>query len=215
MNGFVLIDKHPGCTSHDVVNQWRKLAQTKRAGHLGTLDPMATGLLVVMTGAATRLAQFYGNAEKVYQAEITLGFVSDTYDAEGVVTATSVAVPDDAQIRSALKQFEGRFLQMPPPVSAKKINGVAAYKFARRKVPVELKAVEVDVKQLNVTAVQEAAVSLEITCGAGTYIRSIAHDLGQHLGCGGVLSKLRRTRIGDFTVQQAALLEDLRAMAAA
>ena len=213
MNGFVLIDKHSGCTSHDIVNQWRKLAQTKRVGHLGTLDPMATGLLIVMTGSATRLAQFYGQDDKVYEAEIQFGLVSDTYDAEGTVTAVSADLPNEQEIRSALGQFEGRFLQMPPRVSAKKINGVPAYKLARRKVEVELKAVEVEVKQLKITGLRDAALCVEITCAAGTYIRSIAHDLGQALGCGAILTRLRRTRIGEFTVEQALPMDELRSLA--
>src|SRR5882724_1650921 len=121
MDGLVLIDKPGGLTSHDVVNRWRKLAGTKRVGHLGTLDPMATGLLALVSGRATRLAQFYGNAGKTYLAEIALGLVSDTYDAEGVVTETGSACPPDAAIVEALEQFAGRFWQTPPAVSAKKI----------------------------------------------------------------------------------------------
>src|SRR5437764_5600257 len=147
MNAFVLIDKPAGCTSHDVVNRWRKLANTKRTGHLGTLDPMATGLLVLMTGRVTRLAQYFGDNDKTYLAEITFGLVSDTYDAEGVTTETGTAPPSDlAPIYSALDQCRGRFLQTPPPISAKKVHGVAAYKLARKHIPVDLKPVEVEVK---------------------------------------------------------------------
>ncbi len=135
MNGLVLVDKPAGCTSHDVVNRWRRLANTKRVGHLGTLDPMATGLLVLVTGTATRLARFFNGEDKTYCAEITFGIFSDTYDAEGVVTATGIPPPANAEIiYSALEQFRGRFLQTPPPVSAKKINGVPAYKLTRRQI---------------------------------------------------------------------------------
>ena len=214
MNGLVLIDKPGGCTSHDVVNRWRKLAQTKRVGHLGTLDPMATGLLALVTGQATRLAQFYGHDKKSYEAEIQLGVVSDTYDAEGAVEATGTAVPADREvIERALHQFRGRFLQTPPAVSAKKIGGVAAYKLARKQVPVELTPVEVEVFDLSIREVCGKKIRISVTCSAGTYVRSIAHDLGRTLGCGGLLSALRRTRAGHFDVSAAYTLPVLEQMA--
>ena len=150
MNGVVLVDKPTGCTSHDVVNRWRKLAQTKRTGHLGTLDPMATGLLALVTGNATRLAQFFGKQEKTYEAEVLLGFTSETYDADGVVIPTAASVPDEVAIRQALEAFAGKITQAPPPVSAKKIHGVAAYKLARKQQPVELAPVEVNITELAV-----------------------------------------------------------------
>ena len=130
MNGLVLIDKPSGCTSHDVVNAWRRLAKTKRAGHLGTLDPMATGLLALVSGVATRLAQFYVQDDKTYLAEISFGLVSDTYDAEGQVVETGIPPPSSAAIEGALACFTGSFRQTPPAVSAKKIGGVPAYKLA-------------------------------------------------------------------------------------
>jgi tRNA pseudouridine55 synthase len=213
MNGLILIDKPPGCTSHDGVNRWRKLAGTKRAGHLGTLDPMATGLLVLVTGAATRLAQFYGKSEKTYVAEITLGAVSNTYDAEGEISLSSIPLPPAETILSALNEFRGKFLQTPPPVSAKKIGGVRAYKLARQQVAVELKPVEVEVRQLEVQHLAANKLTVVITCAAGTYIRSIAHDLGQWLGCGALLSCLRRTRAGEYGVDQARTLDQLAALA--
>jgi tRNA pseudouridine55 synthase len=214
MNGVVLIDKPPAWTSHDVVNRWRKLASAKRAGHLGTLDPMATGLLVLVTGRATRLAQFYVKDEKGYLAEITTGFVSDTYDAEGQVVAVTGDLPSDVVLAEALSQFNGRFLQVPPPVSAKKIGGVPAYKLARKQIPVELKPVEVEVKRLEVRSVSRGKISALIECSSGTYIRSIAHDLGQRLGCGALLSGLRRVRVGEFNLDQAKTMEELRELAA-
>jgi tRNA pseudouridine55 synthase len=214
MNGVVLIDKPPAWTSHDVVNRWRKLAGAKRAGHLGTLDPMATGLLVLVTGRATRLAQFYVKAEKAYLAEITIGIVSDTYDAEGQVVAVTNDLPADAVITEALHQFTGRFWQTPPPVSAKKIGGVAAYKLARQRMPVELKPVEVEVKLLEVRSIAQGKISTLIRCSSGTYIRSIAHDLGQRLGCGALLSALRRVQAGEFSLDQARTMEELRELAA-
>lgn len=214
MNGLVLIDKPAGCTSHDVVNRWRKLAKTKRAGHLGTLDPMATGLLVLMTGSATRLAQFLGRGDKTYVAEIQFGLISDTYDAEGEIVPTGRCFcGDSALLTSALNAFRGRFFQTPPPVSAKKVNGIPAYKLARNKERVELKPVEVEVKTLEIGRADENTVELVVTCSAGTYIRSLAHDLGGRLGCGAILSKLQRTRAGEFALQQARSLEELRFLA--
>ncbi len=212
MNGLVLIDKPGGCTSHDVVNRWRKLAGTKRVGHLGTLDPMATGLLAIVTGSATRLATFYEKQEKTYLATITLGLISDTYDAEGEVTATAQPVPSEDSIRSALDAFRGRIWQTPPAVSAKKIGGVPAYKLARKKVPVELRPVEVHILKLEVRRVWEHFLDLEVRCSAGTYIRSLAHDLGQQLGCGALLSSLRRTEIGEFSLAQARTLDELETL---
>jgi tRNA pseudouridine55 synthase len=215
MNGVVLIDKPAGCTSHDVVNQWRRLAGTKRVGHLGTLDPMATGLLALVTGSATRLAQFIDTEEKTYEAEIAFGMTSNTYDVEGELTRTEQPVPEPVAIEDAIGAFRGRFWQTPPAVSAKKIQGVPAYKLARKNIAVELKPVEVEVKALQVRAIQGARLLATITCSAGTYIRSIAHDLGQRLGCGAVLANLRRTRIGAFTIERARTLEQLRALAQA
>ncbi|MGA8030248.1 MAG: tRNA pseudouridine(55) synthase TruB [Bryobacteraceae bacterium] len=216
MNGLVLIDKPAGCTSHDVVNRWRRLAQTKRTGHLGTLDPMATGLLALVTGTATRLAQFFAKDDKTYIAEIIFGSVSDTYDIAGAVTKTGIlASRDPSVVHDALSEFRGRFLQMPPPVSAKKINGVPAYKLARKHLPVELQAVEVEVKRLDVQSVSTEKIELIVSCSTGTYIRSLAHDLGQRLGCGAVLSKLRRIQVGEFTIEQARTIDELSELATA
>jgi tRNA pseudouridine55 synthase len=210
VNGLVLIDKPGGCTSHDVVNRWRKLAGTKRVGHLGTLDPLATGLLLLLTGTATRLAPYFATDEKTYEAEITLGFVSDTYDIEGVVEPTGVSIPGSQVIESALQQFGGKFWQTPPPVSAKKIGGVPAYKLHRKNMDFELKPVKVEVRKLAIQHIFQEKVRLVVTCSAGTYIRSIAHDLGRSLGCGGILSSLRRTAVGAMHVENAFTLEALK-----
>lgn len=215
MNGLVLIDKPSGCTSHDVVNRWRKLASIRRTGHLGTLDPMATGLLALVTGTATRLAQFFGREDKTYLAEITLGRVSDTYDTAGEVVSTGIAPPSDLElIRYVFSQFSGRFLQTPPPVSAKKVNGVRAYKLAREHAPVDLEPVEVEVKRLEFQSLTQDKLSLLLTVSSGTYIRSLAHDAGERLGCGAVLSCLRRVQIGEFRIEQARTIEQLSALAA-
>lgn len=216
MNGLVLIDKPAGCTSHDIVNRWRKLSNTKRTGHLGTLDPMATGLLALVTGTATRLAQFFGREDKTYLVEVTLGLKSDTYDTDGEVTSTGIAPPEDAElIRQAFEQFRGRFLQTPPPVSAKKVQGVRAYKLARENVPVELKTAEVEVKRLEIESLSQQKVRFVVSVSSGTYIRSLAHDAGERLGCGAVVSALRRIQAGEFRIEQARTLEQLSDLAAA
>lgn len=213
MNGLVLIDKPKGCTSHDVVNRWRRLATTKRAGHLGTLDPMATGLLLVMTGAATRLARFFEKQVKTYEAEIRFGFTSDTYDADGLVEPTGIHPPGVPEISAALDRFRGAFLQTPPPVSAKKINGVPAYKLARKQQPVDLAPVQVEIHSLIVRAFEGDKLLLTVTASAGTYIRSVAHDLGSLLGCGAILTGLRRTQCGPFCVENASTFEQLEHLA--
>lgn len=215
MNGIVLIDKPAGCTSHDVVNRWRRLANTKRAGHLGTLDPMATGLLALVTGTATRLMQFFEREEKTYTAEIRFGAVSDTYDADGEVKETGMTLAEAGTIAAALEGFRGKFRQTPPPFSAKKIKGVPAYKLARKAVPVDLKAVEVDITRLEIESVSQQKARIVLTVSSGTYIRSLAHDLGQRLGCGAILSELRRTQIGPFTMDGAKTLAELEEMALA
>jgi len=213
MNGLVLIDKPSGCTSHDVVARWRKLAKTRRAGHLGTLDPMATGLLILVTGNATRLAQFFNNDEKTYEASIHFGAVSNTYDAEGEVVPTGAPAPHLPAIESALENFRGHIMQTPPPVSAKKINGVPAYKLARQHIAVELKPVPVHIKELLVHRFENNRLDIRVVSSTGTYIRSIAHDLGQALGCGAILTALRRTHVGDYSVADAFTLDALAAMA--
>jgi tRNA pseudouridine55 synthase len=213
MNGLVLIDKPSGCTSHDVVNRWRRLSGTKRAGHLGTLDPMATGLLLIVTGVATRLARFFTAERKTYLAAITFGQYSDTYDAEGQVTSTGIAPPSDPVVlNAALARFTGHFLQVPPPVSAKKIGGVPAYKLARQNRPVDLAPVEVVVSRLELLSSAFSTIDILVSCSAGTYIRSIAHDLGRALGCGALLSRLRRIESGGFNVADAHSLDSLASL---
>jgi len=214
MTGLVLIDKPSGYTSHDVVNRWRRLADTRRVGHLGTLDPMATGVLALLSGPATRLAQFFSKDEKIYLADITLGRTSNSYDADGTVLDTGILPPrDSAAVLSALDHFRGRFLQRPPPVSAKKVGGVRAYKLARKQVSVELPPVEVEVTRLEVKSIVLPSIQILVDCSPGTYVRSIAHDLGQLLGCGAILSGLRRLRSGEFTIDQAHVLDSLDRLA--
>jgi tRNA pseudouridine55 synthase len=214
MNGLVIVDKPARSTSHDVVNVWRRLSGSRRVGHLGTLDPMATGVLVLAVGTATRLAQFYAQQIKTYEGEIDLGVVSDTYDTDGEVQSTGIALPPLAEVIAALDRFRGRIQQTPPPFSAKKIHGVPAYKLARKNIEVELKTVEVEISELQVLEQAPGRIKIRVSCSAGTYVRSLAHDLGQTLGCGAVLSRLRRVRSGDFEVGQARSVDELRALAA-
>jgi len=193
----------------------RRIAGTRRVGHLGTLDPMATGVLPLVLNRATRLAQFMMKADKVYEAEVRFGFATNTYDSEGYATTEPVAVTlDPVVVERALDAFRGALLQTPPPVSAKKVDGVPAYKLERKNKPVKLEAVPVTVFSLEMAFCEGDAARLRVHCSAGTYVRAIAHELGSALGCGAHLSALRRTRAGSFTIEQARTLEELVELAA-
>jgi len=214
MNGVLVIDKPSGLTSHDVVGRVRRLAGERSVGHLGTLDPMATGVLPLVLGRTTRLAQFYTGAEKEYEGVIRLGFATDTYDAMGEPASAPQAVNVSAeQVEAAAARFRGRVEQAPPPFSAKKVAGVPAYKLARKKKDVDLKTVEVEVKEFTILAVEAERLRFRARVSAGTYLRSIAHDLGAALGVGGHLESLRRTLAGEFRVEDAHTLEQLEAAA--
>jgi tRNA pseudouridine55 synthase len=205
VNGIVVIDKSEGVTSHDVVQAVRKKLDAK-AGHLGTLDPMATGVLPVTLGKATRLAQFISSSPKVYDGRLRFGFATDTYDREGVPTSEERPVSGD--IESAMLSLTGEIDQVPPPFSAKKVGGVPSYKLARKNRPVELTAAKVQIDRFEMIALDLPFMSFRVTCGPGTYIRSLAHDLGARLGCGAHLTELRRTRSGDFRIEEATPLEN-------
>ena len=215
MDGVIIVDKPEGWTSHDVVGKMRRIAGTRRIGHLGTLEPIATGVLPLVIGVATRLSQFYTASEKVYEAVVRFGYATDTYDRAGTPLGDPVAVDvDRARIESELQRYVGTIQQVPPPVSAKKVGGVPAYKLARKNVAVELAPVQVEIYEARLTAVEGDLASLLVRCSAGTYVRSIAHELGIALGCGAHLHELRRTRSGEFDIAQAhtiAALEALRA----
>lgn len=216
MDGIVVVDKPCGWTSHDVVNKIRRWAGTRKVGHLGTLDPQATGVLPVVIGRATRLAQFYTRNGKVYEGVIHFGYATDTYDAAGEPTTPVREVAlDKALVEAALERFHGVFEQMPPPVSAKKIAGRPAYELARKRKPVELKPVRVEVFALEVLAVDKGEATVRVHCSAGTYLRSIAHEAGLALGCGAHLRSLRRTASGDFRIEDARTLDELGALAGA
>jgi tRNA pseudouridine55 synthase len=210
INAVLVLDKPAAFTSHDIVNRVRRITGERSVGHLGTLDPMATGVLPLVLGRFTRLAQFFNDSSKVYEGEIRFGFSTDTYDAEGeAVGPVSSAQPTLGEIHRHLTALTGRILQLPPVYSAKKINGVAAYKLARKDKPVEMKAVEVIVHRFEIQRVWADRARFVAEVSAGTYIRSLAHDLGQALGCGAHLSQLRRTQAGEFRLSQAVTLEEL------
>jgi tRNA pseudouridine55 synthase len=216
VNGVLVIDKPQGITSHDVVYRVRKLLGERSVGHLGTLDPMATGVLPLVLGNMTRLAQFYLKSDKRYEGAIRFGQATDTYDAEGepVGELHDLQVTLE-QVREAAKAFTGKFRQLPPPFSAKKIAGVPAYKLARKKKEVDLQAVEVEVKVLEFLGVEGDVATFRAHVAGGTYLRSIAHDLGQALGCGAHLASLRRTAAAEFEATEARTLEQLQAAALA
>lgn len=198
--GVLLIDKPQGKTSFSLVSSLRRLFNVQKIGHAGTLDPMATGVMVMLVGKKyTRLSDQFLCSHKEYLAEVTLGITTDSYDAEGSVTDTSPLIPTETEVLEALKQFQGFVQQVPPMFSAKKQQGQKLYDLARKGIEVERPAVEV---HLNTVFIQYEypRVLLRVECSKGTYIRSIAHDLGKLLGCGGHLSALRRTRSGDFHI---------------
>lgn len=210
INAVLALDKPAGITSHDVVNRVRRITGERSVGHLGTLDPMATGILPLVLGRYTRLAQFFKNSVKVYEGEIRFGFSTDTYDAEGEpIGPVCQARPNLAEIHRCLPALTGHILQLPPIYSAKKINGVAAYKLARKDKPVEMRPVEVEVRRFEIQSVWGDRARFVAEVSAGTYIRSLAHDLGQALGCGAHLAQLQRTQAGEFTLPQTTNLDDL------
>lgn len=210
MDGVIIVDKPRGWTSHDVVNKMRRFAGTRKVGHLGTLDPSATGVLPLVIGRATRLAQFYTRNDKIYEGIIHFGQSTDSYDADGEPTSPEVAVTlDRATVDAALDRSRGEFEQMPPPVSAKKIAGKPAYELARKQQPVDLKAVPVNIYSLKILNLEGCEATVRVHCSAGTYLRSIAHDAGQALGCGAYLRNLRRLASGDFKIEGARTLEEL------
>jgi tRNA pseudouridine55 synthase len=218
MNGVLLIDKPSGPTSHDVVARLRRTTGERSIGHTGTLDPRATGLLVLVLGRATRIAPFLSGDDKSYDATIRLGVSTDTDDADGRpierADGPPPPLPDDAAIAAALDAFRGTFDQLPPAHSAKKVQGVKAYELARRDKPVELKSVPVTVRALDELGRQGDLLNLRVTATAGFYVRALARDLGERLGCGAHLEALRRTRCGHLALAAALPLDVAERMGA-
>jgi tRNA pseudouridine55 synthase len=214
VDGVIVVDKPQGLTSHDVVNRVRRLANTRKVGHLGTLDPMATGVLPLVLGRATRLAQFFSSGEKSYDARVQFGWATDTYDREGSPTSEPVAPHfTRPELEEVLARFRGTILQTPPPFSAKKVAGTPAYRLARKHIAVELQPVEVRVFELNLVEFDGMTARVCLRCSTGTYLRGIAHDVGQQLGCGAFLTALRRTASGEFGEGEARTLEALKELA--
>lgn len=212
MNGVLVVNKPAGVTSHDVVARVRRIAKERSVGHLGTLDPMATGVLPLLLGRMTRLAQFYDSSEKAYEGEIRFGFATDTYDIMGEpLGPQQPCVASLEQVQALARRYQGKFEQMPPPFSAKKIAGVPAYKLARKKKEVPLKPVEVEIRELEITGLEGDRASFRARVATGTYLRSVAHDLGRDLGVGAHLSRLVRTAVGEFSLAEAKGLEELEA----
>lgn len=218
MNGLLVIDKPCGITSHDVVNRLRRIADERSIGHLGTLDPMASGVLPLLLGRFTRLAQYFSAAEKSYTGTIRLGFATDTYDAEGKSTGPDcwpwfAGSLTRAHIRELAVRFHGEIEQKPPPFSAKKIQGKPAYKLARSGQPVELKPVKIRIALFDIDSLEGPYAHFTMSISAGGYVRSVAHSIGEQLGCGAHLSSLRRTRAGVFTLDDAHTLDELESLA--
>jgi tRNA pseudouridine55 synthase len=211
MNAVLIIDKPAGLTSHDVVNRVRRILHERSVGHLGTLDPSATGVLPLVLGSLTRLAQFYTTSEKAYEGVIRFGFPTDTYDADGdAVGVPQTVAPTLDEVRQLAAAFRGFVEQMPPAFSAKKIQGVPAYKLARKQKEVVLKPVRVEIKEFEILGVSGDCASFRARVASGTYLRSVAHDMGQLMGCGAHLQSLRRTAVAEFDLADAHTLEDLQ-----
>jgi tRNA pseudouridine55 synthase len=210
MNGVIILDKPAGWTSHDVVNRMRRILGQRSVGHLGTLDPLATGVLPLVTGGLTRLAQFYATSEKTYEGVIRFGFATNTYDADGdPIGEVRPATPTLDQLQKLAAAFLGLIEQLPPPFSAKKIHGVPAYKLARKQKEVILKPVQVEIKEFVILAVDGDRAQFRARVASGTYMRSVAHEMGQRLGSGAHLESLRRTAVAEFDITQAHTLEQI------
>ncbi len=211
MDGILIVNKPGGMTSHDVVARVHRWSGIRRVGHAGTLDPLATGVLVLCLGQATRLSEYLMASPKQYRATILLGVETDTYDREGRVVRRSPVNLSRAQVEAALAEFVGKIAQVPPMYSALKREGTPLYRLARRGQEVERQARQVEIYTLQLMDWSPPQLTIEVTCSPGTYIRSLAHDLGQRLGCGAHLTALTRLASGEFRLEQAVTLDELSA----
>ncbi len=209
ISGVLVVDKPVGMTSHDVVQVIRKGSNIRRAGHTGTLDPRASGVLVVLIGPAVRLSEYVSASDKRYQAVIMMGTTTDTYDADGKTTSSSPVDVTEEQFATELQKFVGQIEQVPPPYSAVKIQGRKAYELARKGEEVELEPRTINVYSLELLEWAPPEVVLDVYCSSGTYVRSLVNDLGERLGCGATLTGLRRTKSGRFTLRDAVPLRKL------
>ena len=212
MNGILLVDKPQDWTSHDVVAKLRGVFGERHIGHSGTLDPLATGLLVVFLGRATKAVEFSEAAEKEYIARFRLGIVTDTQDITGTVMQACGSIPSRAAVEAALQQFRGEIQQIPPMYSAIKVNGKKLYDIARRGGEVERQPRRITIHELSLLGEENDEYILRVRCSKGTYIRTLCHDIGEALGCGGVMTALRRTRVGSYDVQNAYSVAELLQM---
>jgi tRNA pseudouridine55 synthase len=210
ISGVLVVDKPIGLTSHDVVQIVRKGTNIRRAGHTGTLDPRASGVLVILIGPAVRLSEYVSASDKRYQAVVRLGVSTDTYDADGRVEQTSPVNVTEEQFENALKNFIGEIEQVPPPYSAVKVKGRKAYEMAREGEEVDLLPRKIQVYNLELLEWAQPEAVIDVYCSSGTYVRSLAHDLGEMLGCGAHLVGLRRTKSGRFTLRDAVPLRKLK-----
>jgi len=214
MNGLLVLDKPAGMTSHDVVAIVRRATGERSIGHLGTLDPMATGVLPLLLGKYTRLAQFFGQAEKSYTGTVRFGYATDSFDADGERSSEPQILRQSlTELRELAARFKGSMQQVPPIFSAKKINGVPAHKLARAGKDVPVKPATIFIHSFVLTALDGETAAFEMTISAGGYVRSVAHELGQLAGCGAHLASLRRTRAGAFSLAEAITVEQLKAVA--
>jgi tRNA pseudouridine55 synthase len=210
IDGILVVDKPRGKTSHDVVEAVRRLVGFRQIGHLGTLDPLATGVLVLALGKATRLARFYTGRRKRYTCAVRFGFATDTYDADGkAISEDAAPTLDSEQLQTLASQFVGKILQTPPSFSAKKVHGQRAHELARKHKPVNLEPVAVEVYEFLLTGLEGSVARFAVECGAGTYIRSLAHDMGKLQGSGAHLAEIVRTAVGEFTLDHAVPLAEL------
>jgi tRNA pseudouridine55 synthase len=209
-DGALVINKPQRRTSHDIVDMVRHLAGFRQIGHLGTLDPLATGVLVLLLGKATRLVRFYAGRRKRYTAGFRFGFATNTYDSEGqALGADTTPALGREQLERLASESLGRFDQMPPAFSAKKVQGRPAYELARKNQPVELKPASVELYEYRLTGIAGSIARFSIECSSGTYIRSLAHEMGQKLGCGAHLAEICRGAVGEFSLEQAITIEEL------
>ena len=209
MNGIVIIDKPAGWTSQDVVSKLRGVLRTRRIGHGGTLDPMATGVLPVFVGRATRGVEFFEHAEKTYEATLRLGLTTDTEDTSGTVLEERDVSISEADLLGILPQFRGKIQQIPPMYSALKVNGQKLYDLARKGKEVERQPREIEIFKLECLEFSGKEARLLVHCSKGTYIRTLCKDIGEALGCGGCMAALRRVTAGEYTIQEAVSLETL------
>jgi len=213
LSGVLIVDKPTGVTSHDVILRLRRILGIRRIGHTGTLDPAASGVLLACVGSATKVVQFLSQYDKEYEAVIKLGVTTDTFDADGKTTGVKEDFQiDPQQIRNVVLSFKGNIRQTPPPYSAIKHKGKKLYQYARANQEVKIEEREVNIKDIRVLEVESPHIKLEVNCSKGTYVRSLASDIGKKLGCGAHLLSLRRTTVGPFRLSQALKIEQVESL---